>query len=138
MSLGLKQAALAAVAALTFGSAAQASEVNITIRTDTYGTHRRVADQDYQPFKRNQYTRSEGWYEHRDPNRYYGRPVPEWQERRFRHGGYYGVPVAQRPHWQQPVFAGPSWGYPDTCKIIIKERVNRWGETVQVRTKVCR
>jgi hypothetical protein len=36
------------------------------------------------------------------------------------------------------VFAERGWGHDDSCKIIINERVNRWGERVQVRREVCR
>jgi hypothetical protein len=39
---------------------------------------------------------------------------------------------------ERPVFAGPRWGSHDDCRIIVKERVNRWGEEVQVRRKICR
>ncbi len=138
MSFGLKAIVLGAVAALTLGSAAQASEVNVTIRTDSYGVPQRIADYSGDLFERRQQTRSEHWSEHRDPDRYYGRPVPDWKERRSQWGRYHGVPVAEVPYWQRPVFAGPGQGYGDRCRIIIKERVNRWGEMVQVRTKVCR
>jgi hypothetical protein len=43
MSFGLKGLRLLLSAAFALGSAAQAAEVNITIRTDDHGTHRRVA-----------------------------------------------------------------------------------------------
>lgn len=137
MSFGLRRIALAALATLALGSAAQAAEVNITIRTDDHGTHRRVSDYGEERFAGSPYRRTEHWYEHREPGRYYGRPVPDWREGRPYRGGYASVPVVERHHWQRPVFAGPRWAYQDTCKIIIKERVNRWGELVQVRRKVC-
>jgi hypothetical protein len=138
MSFGLRRIALAAVAAFALGGAAQAAEVSITIHTDGHGTHRRVADYGEKPFAGSPYRRTEHWYEHREPGRYYGRPVPDWREGRPYRDGYTSAPVVERHHWQRPVFAGPRWTYQDTCKIIIKERVNRWGELVQVRSKVCR
>lgn len=138
MSFGLKAVVLGAVAALTLGGAAQASEVSVMIRTNNHGALQRIADYSGELYERRQHTRSEHWSEHRDPDRYYGRPVPEWKERRSHWNGYDGVPVVERPHWQRPVFVGQDWAHRDSCRIIIKERVNRWGEQVQVRTKVCR
>jgi hypothetical protein len=128
MSFGWKRVVLTAVATVTLGSVTQASELSL----------QRIADYSGERVERQDYSRSEHWSEHRDPNRYYGQPVPEWRERRFQQGGYYGAPVAERPHWQRPVFAERDWGHRNSCKIIINERVNRWGETVQVRREVCR
>ena len=128
MSFGWKRVVLASVATLTLGSVAQASELSL----------KRIADYSGERFESQDYSRSEHWAERRDPDRYYGRPVPELRERRSHWGGYYGAPVAERPHWQRPVFAGQGWGQRENCKIIIKERVSRWGERVQVRREVCR
>ena len=128
MSFGWKRVVLAMVATLTLGSVAQASELSL----------KRIADYSGERFERQDYSDSEHWSERREPDRYYGRPVPEWRERRSHWGGYYGAPVAERPDWQRPVFAGRGWGHRDRCKIIINERVNRWGERVQVRKEVCR
>jgi hypothetical protein len=128
MSFGWKRVVLAAVATLTLGSVAQATELSL----------QRIADYSGERFDRQDYSGTEHWSERRDPDRYYGRPVPEWQERRSHWGGYYGAPVAERPHWRRPVFAERGWGQRDSCKIIINERVNRWGERVQVRKEVCR
>jgi hypothetical protein len=127
MSFGWKRVVLAAVATLALGGVAQASELSL----------QRIADYGEQ-FAGQGYGQREHWSERRDPDRYYGLPVPEWRERRFHQGRYYGVPVAERPHWQRPVFAGPDWGRRDRCRIIVNERVNRWGEAVQVRRTVCR
>jgi len=128
MSFGWKRVVLASVATLTLGSVAQASELSL----------KRIADYSGERFESQDYSRSEHWAERRDPDRYYGRPVPELRERRSHWGGYYGAPVAERPHWQRPVFAGQGWGQRENCKIIINERVSRWGERVQVRREVCR
>jgi hypothetical protein len=128
MSFGWKKVVLAAAATLTLGSVAQASEESL----------RRIADYSGAPFERQDYSRAEHWSERRDPDRYYGRPVPEWRERQSHPGRHYGVPIAERPHWRQPVFAGRGWGHRESCKVIINERVNRWGEVVQVRREVCR
>src|SRR3712207_5350680 len=98
MSFGLKRIALAAVATLALGSAAQAAEVNITIRTDDQGTHRRVADYGEKRFAGSPYRRTEHWYEHREPRRYYGRPVPDWPAGRPYRSGYTSVPVVERHH----------------------------------------
>ena len=116
MGSGWKRVVLAAVATLTLGSGTQASGLSL----------QRIADYSGERFERQDYSRTEHWSERRNPDHYYGRPVPEWRERRSHWGGYYGAPIADRPHWQGP------------CKIIINERVNRWGERVQVRREVCR
>lgn len=128
MSFGWNKAVLAAVATLTLGGVVQASESSL----------QRIADYHGERFERQDYSRTEYWSEHRGPDRYYGRPVPEWRERRSHWGGYYGVPVAERPRWQRPIFPGQGWGRRASCKIIINERVNRWGERIQVRREVCR
>ena len=137
MDFGWRRIVLGAVTALALGSAAQASEVNITIRTNDR-LPQRVADYHGDLFERRQYSWTEHRYEYRDPDRYYGRPVPEWREGWPRHGGYRGMPVAERHEWHRPVFAGPRWRHQGGCKIIINERVNRWGERVQVRKEICR
>ncbi|WP_152568909.1 hypothetical protein [Microvirga sp. BSC39] len=137
MSIGWKKVVLGTLAALALGGAAQASEVSITIRTNDRLPHR-VADYDGDLFERRQYSRTEHGYEHRDPDRYYGRPVPEWRERKHRHGEYRSIPVVDRHEWHQPVYARPHWRHQGGCKIIINERVNRWGERVQVRKEICR
>src|SRR3712207_4477082 len=111
MSFELRRIALAAVAALALGSAAQAADVNITISTNDHGTHRRVADYGEERFAGGPYRHTEHWYEHREPGRYYGRPVPDRREGRPFRGGYTSVPGVGRHHWQRPVFAGPRWAY---------------------------
>lgn len=110
MKFGLKAAVFGAVAALGCAGAAQASEVSVAVDTTNDGLHRDIADYARGSFERHGYRRGEDGYEHRGPDRYDGRPV----------------------------FAGPGWGYRRPCRLIIKERVNRWGEEVQVRRKVCR
>src|SRR3712207_6030360 len=96
MSLGWKRVALATVATLTLGGVAQASELTL----------KRIADYSGERFERLDYSRADHWSERRDPDRYYGRPVPEGRERRPHSGRFHGAPVAERPHWQRPVFAG--------------------------------
>jgi hypothetical protein len=128
MSFVWKRVVLAAVVTLTLGGVAQASELSL----------QRIADYSSERFERQDYSRTEHWSERRDPDRFYGQPVPEWRERRSHWSGNYGAPVAERPHWQRPVFAGRGWGQRESCKIIINERVSRWGEMAQVRREVCR
>ncbi len=135
MSFGWSKFVLGALAALALGGAAQASEVTVTVRTHDADRPQRIADYDDE-FSRHEY--GERRYEHRETDRYYGRPVPEWRERRHHHGGYRGIPVVERHEWHRPVFAGPRWHHQGGCKIIINERVNRWGERVQVRKEICR
>ncbi|KLK93159.1 hypothetical protein AA309_10195 [Microvirga vignae] len=110
MKFGLKAVVFGAVATLGCGGAAQASELSFTVSSNRYGLHQDVADVGGESLERHDYRRPEHRYEHRGPHRFYGRPV----------------------------LAGPGWGPRDTCRIIIKERVNRWAEEVQVRRTVCR
>lgn len=135
MSFRWNKVVLGTLAALALGSAAQASEVTVTVRTNDSDWPQRIADYGGERFGRGY---GENRYEHRDPDRYYGRPVPEWRERRHHHSAHRSIPVVERHEWHRPVFAEPRWGYRENCKIIIKERINRWGEEVQVRRKVCR
>src|SRR3712207_2096379 len=109
MSFDQKRVVLAAVATLTLGSVVQASELSL----------RRIADYSTERSERQDYSPSEHWSERRDPERYYGRPVPERRERRSHWGGHYGAPFAERPRWHQPFFAGWNWGQRENCKIII-------------------
>jgi len=138
MSIGLRKIILACAGAFTLTGAVHASEINITIRTDAYSQPQRIVDYNGDVFVRREYRRSDPWYEDRDPDRFYGRPVPEWRGDRPHRGEYRGIPVVERHEWHRPIFSGPRWGYRDSCRIIIKERVNRWGEVVRVRREVCR
>jgi hypothetical protein len=54
--------------------------------------------------------------------RFYGRPVPDWRRR-----------------WNRPV-AFRAWGRHDEedCRLIIKRRVNPWGEVSIRNVEVCR
>jgi hypothetical protein len=57
-------------------------------------------------------------------------------------GRYYGRPVPDRPHWDRhpwhrPISGRPHWRDDEDCRIIIKRRVNAWGDVVVRRIKVC-
>ena len=133
MSFGLKPITLACLAALALGTAAHATEVKVTIRGDGYGVPQRIADYNGEYLEQRRHRRSEHWHERRDPDRFYGRPVPEWHDGRSHRGTYHGFPVVERH-----VLARPHRSIRAPCKIIITERVNRWGEQIQVRKEVCR
>lgn len=133
MSFGLKPIAFACLAALAFGTAAHATEVDVTIRAGGYGVPQRIADYGGEIFEQRRHSRNEHWQERRDPGRLYGRPVPEWREGRPYRDTYRGVPVEERY-----VLARPHRSFRAPCKIVVTERVNRWGEQVQVRREICR
>ncbi len=133
MSFGLKPIALACFAALTFCTAAHATEVNVTIRADGFGAPQRIADYGGEFLEERRHRRNERWHERRDPDRFYGRPVPEWREGRPYRDTYRGIPVEERY-----VLARPHRSFRAPCKIVITERVNRWGEQIQVRKEICR
>ncbi len=82
--------------------------------------HGPVADDDDDGRERGLERRHGRSWEGRDPGRYYGRPVPEF------------------PHWTRPVRARPGWGFHDECRVIVKHRLNRWGDLVERRVRICR
>ncbi len=109
--------ALAAVATLALGGAAQATEVNISITSDReayrqvgyYGGHYGYGER--------RYIQAPSRYGYSSGDRYYGRPVPE------------------RPYWHRPVVGRTQWD--DDCRLIIKKRVNPWGEVTVTRIRRC-
>jgi hypothetical protein len=122
MSVGVKRAALALVGAMTLGIATQASEINITIRSGDSGAYQRVSGYGYsdrEVVERRHYSGRGYGYEQRDPDRYYGRPVSEHRR------------------WNRPRYARSGWGQHDGCRLIIKRSVDRWGDLVVKRIKVC-
>jgi hypothetical protein len=114
------KAALGVVAAAMLGGAAQASDLSITIRTGEAGAHRFVADRD------DGYDREHRWSERRrfdhDDDRFERRGARDWA-----------------PPYGRPVFARGGWDpRHEDCRIIVKRRVNPWGDVVVKRTKICR
>jgi hypothetical protein len=123
MDLALKKAALGVLALLALAGAARASEWNTSLRTADYGAHLQFIgddddDDDGDRFERRRYRYDERRYWQRHPDRYYGRPVPDY------------------PYWGRPVFARPGWGQGE-CRIIVKRRMNEWGDVVIRRIKIC-
>ena len=120
MHCTLKNLALGTLTALAFASPALTQDVSISIRTQ---------DRAYQPV---------GFYDDCRDRRYIRAPDhdDECGDR------YYGRPVRERPHWDQhpwhhPVGGRPHWRDDEDCRIIIKRRVNAWGDLVERRIKVC-
>ena len=116
--------AVLGMAAVALGGAAQASEVQIVIRAGEAGWQRPVADYGFE----NAGPRVE---EHR----YGGR-------RSYHEDRLYERPVVERHRWShpvlaRPVFARPGWHDGEECRIIVKRRVNHWGELVVRRIKIC-
>ena len=49
----------------------------------------------------------------------------------------------RRPGWDRhppgrPYYGRPGWGRHDDCRVIVTRRINRWGEMVIRRARVCR
>jgi len=62
----------------------------------------------------------------------YGRPYG------YGHPYAYGRSYYARPAYGVPVYGGPVYGgYGDDCRVIIKRRVNQWGDIVVRRIRVC-
>ncbi len=133
MGFGLKPIAFACLAALAFGTAAYATEVDVTIRADSYGMPQRIADYSGEFLGERQHSRREHWHERRGSDRFHERPAPEWREGRPHWHTYRGMPMRDRH-----VLAGPYRSFRAPCRIVVTERVNRWGEEIQVRREVCR
>ncbi|HEX2554286.1 MAG TPA: hypothetical protein VHL98_11325 [Microvirga sp.] len=118
---------LGAAAALALGGAAQATEVNISISAgrqvasydgDGSGYSQVGYYGDGYGYGERRYIQAPSRYGYHDGDRYYGRPVPE------------------RPSWHRPVAGRPHWAH-DDCRLIIKKRVNAWGEVTVTRIRRC-
>lgn len=109
--------ALGAVAALALAGSAQAADVDVSVRVGEVGSYHRSADFDRgdrddfrRPDRMERHDRVERREHFREPDRFYGRPV----------------------------FAGRGWGrHDEECRVIIKRRVNPWGDVIVRRTRVC-
>lgn len=126
MGVGLR-AVVGLAAALAFGGAAHAGEfdgafgpafdrVQFFDADDGYGP--RPAPRWYGP-----------GYDDREPGRFYGRPVYE-RPRPV-------VPIYDAPPWQRPGHGRPHWVDEEECRIVVKRRINRWGERVVRRIRIC-
>ena len=116
----LTKLAIGTLAAVALAGPALAQDVSISIRTQ---------DHAYQPV---------GFYDDCRDRRYIRAPDrdDECGDR------YYGRPVRERPHWDRhpwhrPVGGRPHWRDDEDCRIIVKRRVNAWGDLVERRIKVC-
>ena len=119
-------AAVASLAGLALGGAAQASELHLSIRMSDQGWTRPVAD-----------------YGLHEEDRY-GREGRRYRERRFHvleqepsPTRFYGRPVVERHRWHAPVFAAPHWDDREEVRIIVRRRVDPWGDVVIRRKKIC-
>ncbi len=117
----LTKLAIGTLAAVALVGPALAQDVSISIRTENRA---------YQPV---------GFYDDCRDRRYIRAPDrdDECGDR------YYGRPVRERPHWDRhpwhrPVGGRPHWRDDEECRIIIKRRVNAWGDLVERRIKVCK
>jgi hypothetical protein len=115
---GLRQALIGVAASVALITGAQAADY----REDAYGeTETRYRAEAPVPLP---HYHAEGDWSYRSPRyveerRFVGRPVPEW--------GYAGQPVAMRPWWR----------HGEDCRLIVKRRVNSWGEVVIRRVRIC-
>jgi hypothetical protein len=126
MTSTIAKTALGAFAALALGSAARAADVDINVRAEEYGSYHRLVGDDDRDGDDDGWRRHGGFEERgerglaRERGRFYGRPVPDW------------------PMMGRPVYARPGWGrHEDDCRLIVKRRVNRWGDLVIRRIRVC-
>ncbi len=116
--------ALGAVAAFVVSSAVQAADVRVTVSTDRdayrQAGYYQVDASGYEDRRYGPEYRDQG---SRDPDRYYGRPVPDrdnWERDRWSRS------VVERPHWRG-----------DDCRLIIKKREDAWGNVTVTRIKRC-
>ena len=102
-------------AALAFGGAAQAADLEWSVRVGDRGWNRPAAD-----FEDEAFSPREVWrHEPRGPR------YPGFEDRR----------LVERPYWARPVFARPGWD--EDCRIVIKRRVDPWGDVEVRRFRVC-
>ncbi len=120
MSRTLTKAVVGIMTALMLGGAAQAGEVNITINTGSNAYKPVRYDRD--DCRDRRYIRAPD-YDDECAGDYYRRPIPE-------------RPYWERHRWSRPVYDRPHW-YDDDCRLVIKRRVNEWGEMVVESIKVC-
>ncbi len=122
MGFGWRMAAAAAATALMLGSAAQAADLDVGPESDQYG-----------------YQEPSGEYGYQEPSREYGRieEAPVEPRRRWREWRFHDRPVAEGRVWSRPALARPAWSYGGECRVIIKERVNPWGERVVREIRRC-
>ncbi len=120
----LKTLALAALSLVALGGAAGAADVSITI--DAPASYRAVS-----------HWRDAGGFEGG-----YGRHERFVEERRH-HGydddGYRSWP--ERRHWNRVSEGRHGWGHGGWghggCRVIVKRRVNPWGDVIVKRIKTC-
>jgi hypothetical protein len=128
MARVLAKVAAVAVALGVLGGAAQAGGIDIRITTSdrAYGTVGSRYDVDDDDFgRRRTVAPRHDDHEYREPNRYYGRPIPQ--------PGYW-----ERHSYSRPVVAVPAWGHSDQdCRIVVRRNVNDWGQVVIKRKRVC-
>lgn len=119
---GLRQVLIGVAASVALVSGTQAADYGEDASTEIESRYRVEAPEplpDHGP----RYRTGAGWIERApqyvEERRFVGRPVPEW--------GYSGRPVATRP-----------WGrHGEDCRLIVKRRVNPWGEVVVRRVRIC-
>jgi hypothetical protein len=108
-------ALLGTLAALAAGGAAQASDIQVTVRIADRGWSGPAADVEGEDFRPREFWRHE--------------------PRAYRRHGFEDRRIVERPHWARPIFARP-WEEED-CRIVIKRRVDPWGDVVVRRFRVC-
>jgi hypothetical protein len=125
MRFPLKTLALSALTVLGLGTAAQATDISISIRSDGL---RQVADWERAGPRR-------GFHE--DGYGHGRRFIDERRERRG-HGydddGFRSFP--ERRSFTRVVDRRHGWGH-EECRVIVKRRVNPWGDLVVKRIKIC-
>lgn len=114
---GLRQVVIGVTAGIALITGAQAADYREDTFSEAETRYRAEAPEPLPDY------RAGGDWIHRGPRyveerRFVGRPVPEW--------GYAGRPVAMRP-----------WRHGEECRLIVKRRINPWGEMVVRRIRIC-
>ena len=116
----VKSFALAAVAALAIGTAAQAADLGVPFGPDRYDSGRDGSGGGHGGYR---FVDAPGDDDDRDGEREGYRHAPD---RRHWAGGDWSRPAAARPHWAQ-----------DGCRLIVKRRENAWGDVTITRIRRC-
>lgn len=75
------------------------------------------------------------WAGYEDDDDDFPRYRRHWRERRF-----YGRPVYEGPVYGRPVYGRPVYGRPvyrGGCRVIVKRRIDEWGDVTVRRLRVC-
>jgi hypothetical protein len=114
----------AGLALIAFAGGAQAADYTYIGREavgDRYDRYESVVErEEYRPRRH---------HEERFEERVERRGYRDYDEERYAHG---------RHGWDRPVYGRPVFAPYDDCRVIVRRKINAWGDLVVRRVRVCR